>query len=292
MAQAITTVAIDKIVITAGTQIRVVIDQKTVGDYAEAAGNQEIFPPVDVFHDGATYWLVDGFHRYWAAMKRKAKTMRCHVHAGDLRDAILFACGANHGHGLRRTNEDKRNSVVRLLTDDEWAKMSDAWLAGKAKVSESMVAKYRPEQVHTVGTCPPPRTGIDGKTYPSKGKPCKKKKLAGGAAEPADITEVAEGATGAPAGEAAPEPGTIEHANAELDRFVGALKEARKVARAVFGIAGQELKAPWLNRFSFMGTAGMLNDMLRMCEDYRPTGGTAAKPRVHRDEKRTEALAK
>ena len=41
---------------------------------------------------------------------------------GGLRDAILFSVGANAAHGLRRTNADKRRTVL-LLWEDEVARL-------------------------------------------------------------------------------------------------------------------------------------------------------------------------
>ena len=40
---------------------------------------------------------------------------------GTQRDAILWSISANATHGLRRTNEDKRRAVTRLLQDPECA---------------------------------------------------------------------------------------------------------------------------------------------------------------------------
>ena len=60
------------------------------------------------------------------------------VRAGTRRDAILFAVGANGDHGLRRTNEDKRRSVLVLLRDEEWGAKSDRWIATQAGVSNRL----------------------------------------------------------------------------------------------------------------------------------------------------------
>jgi hypothetical protein len=88
----------------------------------EDMGRGDKFPPPVVFQDKQRrYWLADGFHRYHAAVGLELKVIECVVHAGELRDAILYSCGANAAHGLRRTNADKRQAVTKLINDDESA---------------------------------------------------------------------------------------------------------------------------------------------------------------------------
>jgi uncharacterized ParB-like nuclease family protein len=71
---------ISKIRVDGGTQIRVnKIDSATVSDYVDAMNKGEIFPPVAVFFDGTNYWLVDGFHRRAAALRRGEPTMKAEV---------------------------------------------------------------------------------------------------------------------------------------------------------------------------------------------------------------------
>jgi hypothetical protein len=81
-----------------------------VGKYADAMRDGDEFPPLVVFYDGTHYHLGDGFHR--AAARQLAhpdeQEIECEVHPGDHDDALLFACGANASHGLRRTNADKK----------------------------------------------------------------------------------------------------------------------------------------------------------------------------------------
>src|SRR4051812_32879115 len=110
-----------------------------------AAG--DAFPPLVVLHDGDSYWLADGFHCLAAAQALGAKTIRCDVRQGGLRDAILHACGANADHGLKRSNEDKRRAVARLLEDEEWRVWSDRAIARAARVDDKTVTKVR-NQLH------------------------------------------------------------------------------------------------------------------------------------------------
>ena len=58
---------VSSIRIDGGTQPRASIDQAIVDDYAEAFRRGDELPAAMVFHDGTSYWLADGFHRYHAA---------------------------------------------------------------------------------------------------------------------------------------------------------------------------------------------------------------------------------
>jgi len=133
--------------IQGGTQAREEIDQPTVNEYADAMEEGAKFPPVVVFHDSRldVYWLADGFHRYHACIMLDIDEMDAEVHDGTRRDAILYAAGANKSHGLRRSNQDKRNAVLTLLEDEEWGKWSDNAIARHVSVHHNTVAKYRKE---------------------------------------------------------------------------------------------------------------------------------------------------
>ena len=62
-----------------------------------------------------------------------------------MRDAKLFAAGANADHGLRRTQADKRSAILALLTDKEWRGWSDREIARRTATSDKTVAKVRRE---------------------------------------------------------------------------------------------------------------------------------------------------
>jgi hypothetical protein len=136
---------LDKIKIDGGTQSRAKIDQDVVSEYADLIKSGTIFPAVTVFHDGAEYFLADGFHRYFANRKAGSPNILVEVHEGTLRDAILHSFGANHSHGLRRTAADKRKAVVGMLSDIEWQDWSDREIARHCRVSPMLVATVRKE---------------------------------------------------------------------------------------------------------------------------------------------------
>lgn len=138
-------IGLEKIRIDCGTQPRLKIDERVVGEYSEAIKSGAIFPPVTVFTDGTTYYLADGFHRYFANKAAGSPGIACEVINGTLRDAILYSLGANGQHGLQRTNADKRNVVIIMLKDLEWADWSDREIARHCHVSHVLVANIRKE---------------------------------------------------------------------------------------------------------------------------------------------------
>jgi hypothetical protein len=161
-----------------GTQPRAEIDEDVVKDYAEAISRKEPLPPVVAFFDGKDYWLADGFHRHLAHRKAGEVGIRCEVRQGTQRDAILFSCGANHDHGLRRTPADKRRVVRVLLRDEEWGAKSSRWIADAARVSHTFVEKVRrsignvanAQDGESIGDFPTARRTKGGRSYPSKRK--------------------------------------------------------------------------------------------------------------------------
>jgi uncharacterized ParB-like nuclease family protein len=101
-----------------GTQLRATIDDEAVSAYAEVCDD---LPCIDVFlvtEDGF-YAIVDGFHRYFAHEQRAngTDTSICVnvVGQGTIEQAIILAAAANETNGLRRTNNDKRTAVRRLI---------------------------------------------------------------------------------------------------------------------------------------------------------------------------------
>lgn len=138
-------ISLEKIVINGGTQSRDKIDENVVADYADAMLAGAEFPPLDVFHDGVSYWLADGFHRYFAAKRAKSPGFKCNVHEGTLRDAILFSFGANKSHGLQRSSATKRKIVMGMLADLEWQDWSDREIAKWCGFSHPFVAAVRKE---------------------------------------------------------------------------------------------------------------------------------------------------
>lgn len=142
-----TIISLEHIRTDGGTQFRVTLNPATVDEYAEAMQEGAVFPPVEVFSDGSMnhVWLSDGFHRIAAARKAGFTEFPCDVIAGTQRDAVLKALSANHNHGLRRSNDDKRKAVVFCLRDPELRKLSQHQIAKLCGVTQAMVSKVNAE---------------------------------------------------------------------------------------------------------------------------------------------------
>jgi hypothetical protein len=127
--------------INGGTQLREAISEETVSEYADALRDGAVFPPVVVVRDGASLWLVDGFHRFHAHRRCGRETI-----AADVREGTL---SANVEHGLRRTNADKRKAVLTMLTnklvatDDRGNPWSNREVARRCSVSLDLVNRVR-----------------------------------------------------------------------------------------------------------------------------------------------------
>ena len=161
-------IAIDLIRIDAGTQFRAAINQDRVTDYAELFDNSKEWPfdsACEVFFDGVEYYLVDGFHRYHAAVRVKRSSLSCIVHSGTVRDAIKFALSANARHGLHRSNEDKRKAVAFVLDDQEWRHLSSRAIADICGVGSRFVDSCRKDSVAHGAQDSDKRIGKDGRSF-------------------------------------------------------------------------------------------------------------------------------
>lgn len=176
-------VELKNLVINKGTQGRVSLDQRAIKDYADDIKNalasaeakakekdpkatvdldlfmteENPMPAVEVYRDAEGHlFLTDGFHRYNAHKEAGLKTIMANIvdvipnESGEgerpvtLRDAILRSTAVNQGHGVRRTQNDKRRAVEILLADKEWKGRANNWIAEQAGVSEFLVRKMRP----------------------------------------------------------------------------------------------------------------------------------------------------
>src|SRR5262249_51105183 len=101
-----------KIVPDPRCQPRHVLDPKIIMDYVEDLNNGAEFPPVIVYFDGSTYLLADGSYRYYAHVQAGRKAILAEVRPGGLREARLHAAAANSKNAVRRSNADRRRSVL------------------------------------------------------------------------------------------------------------------------------------------------------------------------------------
>lgn len=134
---------LDQIRIDGGTQSRVAIDEQTVSDYADLYRSDVDLKPVIVFFDGATYWLADGFHRFWANKRINSDYVFAYVHQGTQRDAQWYSFGANSEHGLRRTREDVAQILKRIFTDEKWVETPDSEIASHTGIPRRTINRHR-----------------------------------------------------------------------------------------------------------------------------------------------------
>jgi len=171
-------IKLEKINVDGDLQVRDKIIEDAVREYAEVIREGGKMPPVTVFFDGKTYHLADGWHRFFAHKQAAFAEIEAEVHDGTRRDAILFALSANDKHGLRRTNADKRRSVLVLLEDFEWSEWNNTKIAEVCGVSATFVDKIRKEtNTPTPATRKVSRDGVEYEMDTSKmGKKSKEPK--------------------------------------------------------------------------------------------------------------------
>lgn len=149
-------------------QTRFTLNEEVVKEYAEAMENGEIFPPVSVVGNR----LTDGYHRVAAAEMLGKKEIEAEIVEGDEKAALRSALSANLKHGLRRTNEDKRQALMlawenrdklfdEFLGQDEKGKPnglpSKRQLAAICGVSNFLALNFIEEQRVVENTTPVPR---------------------------------------------------------------------------------------------------------------------------------------
>ncbi len=136
------------------TQSRAGLNEQTVTEYAEAMEAGQAFPPILVFQDETIdeYILADGFHRLAAHLQISPdEPILAEVRTGTAEDARWESIGANKSHGLRRTNEDKRNAVKLALLHPNGAEKSDRQIAEHVGVHHDTVGRIRHELEATGG---------------------------------------------------------------------------------------------------------------------------------------------
>lgn len=161
----VTLVPLDAIRLDGDTQPRVEINLDVVAEYTDAYREDAPMPPLDVFFDGTSYWLADGFHRWHGCKKADFVKVDCVVHQGTVEDARWFSYAANRTHGLNRTNADKAKAVQAALRHPAGVTLSNEQIAEHCGVDPKTVAKYRDAMTATLEIPESTqRTGRDGRT--------------------------------------------------------------------------------------------------------------------------------
>lgn len=158
--------------ITVDEQIQVRVgglNEETVESYMAVLENGGELPPIKVFSDeDGDKWLADGFHRY-AAHERVGKALiKAFVQEGSREQALDYAESANLEHGLKLSNEDKRNILFRRLErGHDWVHLSDGALAQILGVNKRTIARWIETFNSTMTNVTVDRSvvvGTDGKT--------------------------------------------------------------------------------------------------------------------------------
>lgn len=156
-------IPLDELVLHPALQCREEMLEVAVEDYATAMVEHfEAFPALGVVRvEGKGLLVVDGWHRLkaarraverlsyqWGKPEDKARApalaaFPCDVVDGTWSDAIRAAAAANPGHGVRRSDADKRRAVRTLLMDAEHCGLSSRELAAIARVSHMLVQDQR-----------------------------------------------------------------------------------------------------------------------------------------------------
>jgi len=160
-------------------QIRVKINKETIASYAEQMATEDEmkkFPAVEIYYDGAKYWLADGHHRRAAAEKAGHDKVWAVIKSGTRADALWGAILGNGKQGFGLTRADKQRAI--LLAIAEWPEHSDAVLAEAIGCGKSTIRRHRDQNPGAPNGAPDTRKGKDGKEYPVKQKKQKNVKAA------------------------------------------------------------------------------------------------------------------
>jgi hypothetical protein len=139
-------VPVDELELDARCQARSEIRPEIVDEYAALYAAEVKLPPISVFDVNGKMFIVDGIHRFSAAVKAGVEFIRCTVVGkGTVEDAAWHATGVNQVHGIRRSNADKRRAVQLALESDIGSEQSSTTIAEHVGVSADFVSRVRKE---------------------------------------------------------------------------------------------------------------------------------------------------
>ena len=141
------TVPLRELAVFEACQARVGLVREVVEEYAELYRSKDCsLPPVEAFEVARRLHLIDGFHRYEAAREagREAIGVRI-VGKGTVDECVWRATSSNQGHGLRRTNADKRRAARLALLSEVGQEQSSRVVAEHIGVSPDLVSRVREE---------------------------------------------------------------------------------------------------------------------------------------------------
>jgi hypothetical protein len=80
---------LQEIKLHASLQSRAEMNQETIDSYAELILEGQSMPPLLIYFDGVSNWLVDGYHRYFANKKAGIAEVDADIVNGTFREAEL-----------------------------------------------------------------------------------------------------------------------------------------------------------------------------------------------------------
>lgn len=143
------------------TQMRAKMDDEAVSRYAELYEQGTDMEPLDVFgpDENGIHYCGDGHHRLLSAGLSNTKSVKCRVHKGGLREAILFAAGpANTRHGIPLKDADRRRRVIALLEDAEWKDKGGEQIARHCHLNKKFVLDVKRQWKEDKGEKATPQT--------------------------------------------------------------------------------------------------------------------------------------
>jgi hypothetical protein len=140
-------VDIDQIVLDERCQPRAVLNPEAVQEYSDIYKEGEVeLPALEVAKVAGKLVLLDGFHRLAGARQADCAFVRVTVvEECDIGQALWLASSKNQGHGVRRTNADKRQAVTLALKSDIGEEQTLRVIAEHVGVHHSFVAKVKEE---------------------------------------------------------------------------------------------------------------------------------------------------
>jgi len=119
------------------------LSESVIEEYADLMEDGAAFPPIEVFSDGDSFILADGFLRFRALLSIGRQEAECTVMKGGQSEARLRRYTANARHPVGYTKEEKTDAVEAMLKDPKWSLWSSRAIARHCGVSEKTVRNRR-----------------------------------------------------------------------------------------------------------------------------------------------------
>jgi hypothetical protein len=214
------------------------LDKHHVAELVDALKSGKKLGAIKACRKGKKVFPYDGWHRIAAHEQAEKETIDASLDDGDIEQAVLLAAGANSTHGLKRTNDDKRASVMAVLSHSAGREWSDRRIADHVGVGVDLVGDCRRSQVSDSDTCQEETEektvlGRDGKKYKRKPKTSKsstKEESSNAETEPNGVDHSANCAT---------TNGVVsEPANDTDNPFPKEAEEMQSLGRELYRLAG------------------------------------------------------